>query len=177
MGGILRVYTGRGRQTSVLSAVTLLIFHPLADTVTVGLGGGAGSSCTSLFIIPQEIEGCDLSEPQGEDWALFQQGEGRMGAGQGIDGRKLIHKARGRQAAVAARNIIKWQKNSILSMSAHKKKKKKLRVLIKADTTCHNAGTSSGAEALRREERGKWWWDGDRQGFIYFLMCREVSWR
>lgn len=40
LGGILPVYTGHGRQTSVLSEVTLLIFHPLADAVTVGLGKG-----------------------------------------------------------------------------------------------------------------------------------------
>lgn len=38
MGGILPVYTGRDRQTGVLSEVALLIFHPLADTVTVGQG-------------------------------------------------------------------------------------------------------------------------------------------
>lgn len=86
----------------LLSEVTLLIFHPLADTVTVGLGGGAGSSCTSLFIILQEIEGCNLSEAKGEDWPWFERGEGQMGAGQDIDGRKLMHKARGRRAAVAA---------------------------------------------------------------------------
>lgn len=76
---------GRTGKGSVLSEVGLLIFHPLSDTVTVDRGRGRWESKVklhSIFIIPQEIEGCDLSEAKGEDQLEFMRNEEQIWAWQ-----------------------------------------------------------------------------------------------